>query len=229
MENFNLAFYTYFYGSDRNSSFAIPELPSIKYKCYYFTNNSKIIENLKKTNWITIYDNKKLITEDLIQSCMDGKHIKTMPQEYSELKEYDYLCYLDSKLDKINENFVKKMITKYFIEQNYALLLRNHCSKRNTIWDEFNESMLQPRYVLESNKYTKYIKNQLDNNLTEIVDQFCMCGFLIRNMKHSKMIEINNTWYKHIQECGIQDQISFFFIKQLFNEYIHPFAENPFL
>ena len=44
-----------------------------------------------------------------------------------------------------------------------------------------------------------------------------------------KMIEINTMWYKHIQECGIQCQISFHFIKQLFDEYIHPFTEIPFL
>jgi hypothetical protein len=42
------------------------------------------------------------------------------------------------------------------------------------------------------------------------------------------MIAINTTWYEHINECGIQDQISFFFIKQLFNNDIYPFFENPF-
>jgi hypothetical protein len=48
-------------------------------------------------------------------------------------------------------------------------------------------------------------------------------------MKHEKIKEINNTWYQHIQECGIQDQISFFFVKQLFNDYIYPFTEIPFV
>jgi hypothetical protein len=47
-------------------------------------------------------------------------------------------------------------------------------------------------------------------------------------MKHVKMVEINTTWYEHINECGIQDQISFFFVKQLFNDNIYPFVENPF-
>ena len=57
---------------------------------------------------------------------MDGKHIKTMSHEYSELKNYDYLCFLDSKLGNVNEQFVENFIHKYFIEQNYALLLRKH-------------------------------------------------------------------------------------------------------
>jgi hypothetical protein len=48
-------------------------------------------------------------------------------------------------------------------------------------------------------------------------------------MKHEKIIKINITWYQHIEECGIQCQISFYFVKQLFNDYIYPFTENPYL
>jgi hypothetical protein len=228
MMDLNLAFYTYFYGSNNNTAFKIPELPSLKYKCYYYTNNLSIIEFLKKTNWIGIYDNKPT-EDDLIESCMVGKHIKTMPKEYQELQDYDYLCFLDSKLDKVNEAFVEDYIVKYFIQQNYALLLRKHWGGHNSVWDEFNGSMNQHRYVLEREKYKKYINNQVNNGLSEITESYCACGFLIRNMKHEKMIEINNTWYQHIQECGIQDQISFFFVKQLFNDWIHPFTEIPFV
>lgn len=228
MEFFNLAFYTYFYGSNNNPAFKIPELPSLKYKCYYYTNNKSIIEKLKNTQWIGIYDDKQTV-DDLIESCMVGKHIKTMPHEYEELKYYDYLCFLDSKLDKVNEIFVENFITKYFIKQNYALLLRKHWFVNNNVWNEYNLSMFQKRYKIESNKYKNYINIQVKKGLSPKTEQHCACGFLIRNMKHEKIIELNTTWYKHIQECGIQDQISFFFIKQLFNDYIHPFTEIPFV
>ena len=43
MSNLNLAFYTYFFGTNNNPAFAIPDVPSEKYKCYYFTNNKTII------------------------------------------------------------------------------------------------------------------------------------------------------------------------------------------
>jgi len=228
MTELNLAFYTYFYGSNHNEAFKIPDLPSLKYKCYYYTNNSNIIQNLKHTNWIGIYDDKPT-TDDIIESCMVGKHIKTCPQEYPELKIYDYLCYLDSKLKMVNEKFVENYIINYFIQQNYALLLREHWGVHNSVWNEYNESMRQYRYTLESEKYKKYILNQVKNGLNEITEHHCACGFLIRNMKHEAIIDINTTWYQHIQECGIQDQISFFFVKQLFNDYIYPFTEIPFV
>ena len=223
----NLAFYTYFYGSNNNYACCIPSLPSLKYNCYYYTNNKYMIEQLKDTKWIAIYDNKQT-NDDLIESCMAGKHIKTMPQEYSELKDYDYLCYLDTKLNKVNEDFVENFIVKQFIEKNYCLLLRVHPFIKDNVWIEYDESMKQERYKINSDQYIQYIKNQINSGLSETVQKHCACGFLIRNMKHSKMIELNNTWYNHIQECGIQDQISFFFVKQLFNDYIYPFTENPF-
>ena len=165
----------------------------------------------------------------MIESCMVGKHIKTMPHEYAELKEYDYLCFLDSKLGKVSETFVENYIHTYFIEKNYALLLRQHWHIRDNVWNEFNESMYQERYRIESDNYRKYISNQVAKGLTETTDRHCATGFLIRNMKHEKMIELNTTWYQHIQECGIQCQISFHFINQLFREHIHPFTEYPFV
>jgi glycosyltransferase involved in cell wall biosynthesis len=223
----NLAFYTCFYGSDNNLAFKIPNIPSLKYNCYYYTNNKTIFEKLKETNWIGIYDNKPT-KDDLIESCMVGKHVKTMPHLYNEIKNYDYLCFLDSKLDKINEIFIENFIIKYFIEDNYALLLRKHWYINNKVWDEYDESINQERYRLESNKYKNYINNQIKNGLSEVTEHHCACGILIRNMKHEKTNKINETWYEHIQECGIQDQISFFFVKQLFEGHTHSFNENIF-
>ncbi len=40
-ENY-LAFYICLYGSDDNITFPIPQIPSYKHKCYYYTNNKKI-------------------------------------------------------------------------------------------------------------------------------------------------------------------------------------------
>jgi len=226
MTDLNLAFYTYFYGSNNNPAFKIPSVPSLKYKCFYYTNNITLIEQLNGTQWIGIVDNKPTC-DDLIESCMIGKHVKTMPHEYTELKNYDYLCYIDSKLDKVNDIFVEDFIDKYFIKEKYALLIRSHPIQR-TVWEEYIDSMHQERYMIHSDNYKKYIERQILCGLQEKVETHCACGFLIRNMKHQHMIAINTTWYEHINECGIQDQISFFFVKQLFKDDIYPFFESPF-
>jgi hypothetical protein len=224
----DLAFYTYFYGSDKNKAFMIPEIPSLKYACYFFTNNKQMMENLKNTKWITIYDDKPT-TDDLIESCMAGKHVKVLPHEYKELKDYSYLCFLDTKLDKVSESFVEDYIDRYFIKENYALLLREHWFISHNVWDEQHVSTGQERYRMQTDRYIQYIYKQINRGFSSHTEHHCACGFLIRNMKHEKIKEINNIWYEHILECGIQDQISFFFVKQLFMEYIYPFKELPFV
>ena len=229
--NMNLAFYTYFYGSNNNSAFSIPKIPSLTYPCYYFTNNKLMLDIISKhTKWIGIYQDKPT-TDDLIESCMIGKHVKVCPYEYDELKDYDYLCYLDSKLDHVKESFVEEFVTKYFIEQNYAILIRKHPFLPGCVWTEYVQAMQEERYVLQSEKYVRYINSQKKKGLEETYDKIphCACGFIIRNMKHEKLHEICDMWYSNIQECGIQDQIPFFFVRQLYSEYIYPFAEWPFV
>jgi hypothetical protein len=222
MKELNLAFYTYFYGSNNNISFKIPRVPTFKYNCYYYTNNEDLFNTLKLTKWIGIYDNKPT-KDDLVESSMVGKHLKSMPHEYPNLKNYDYLVFLDNKIDKLNVEFIIKCIHKYCIEQNYALLLKQHWFIKDSVWNEYNVSMHQERYRLESEKYVSYIKTQVNKGLSENTQQHCVTGILVRNMKHDKIIDINTTWYKHIQECGIQCQISFHFVKQLFNDNIYVF------
>ena len=232
----NLAFYTYFYGSDKNDAFKIPTIPSLTYKCFYYTNNVKLLFLLQKTKWIPVYDNKPT-NDDLIEGNMIGKYIKTCPHMFPHLKDYDYLCYLDSKLEHVSEHFVEQYIHKYFVgdndnnndnNKNYALILRNHTFLPPDIWKEYEVSMEQKRYRLQSEQYKKYINTQVKSGLQSVTPYHCQCGFIIRNMKHPEINNIGETWVKHIQNCGIQDQISFFFVKQLFSDYILPFKETPF-
>jgi len=227
-KKYNLAFYTCFYGSDDNLSFKIPELPSNKYDCYYFSNNMNLLKKLKNTKWLAIYDNKPVST-DIIESCMLSKHVKVSPELFPFLKDYDYTCFLDSKLDWVSEKFVEKFIKKYFIDQNYALLIREHETIKDSVWNEYSASMSQTRYVLQKDQYMSYIYKQIKKGLSENTERHCQCGFLIRNMNHPIIPELDNTWQSHIEECGIQDQISFFFVKQLFKEHIHIFKESPFI
>ena len=231
IENFNtkynLAFYTCFYGDSNNVAYKIPELPSEKYDCYYFSNNKELLKKLDGTKWIQVYDEKE-VTDDAIKSCMFGKHIKVVPEDFNVLKKYDYLCFLDSKLGKISEPVIENLIEKYCINQNYALLLRHHVFLNGSIWNEFTESIKQERYVKEKEQYISYIKEQINNGLSETTEKHAQCGLIIRNMKHPNINNLDKTWYSHIQKCGIQDQISFYFVKQLFMNDIYIFKDIPF-
>ena len=181
-----LAFYAYFYGSTNNIAFKIPELPSENYNCYYYTNNINMLEKLKETKWIGIFDDKPT-NDDIIESNMIGKYIKTCPHKFKELQDYDYLCYLDSKLGQANIPLIEEFINKYFVEQDYAIMLRQHWYiYSNNVWDEYKEAIQQERYRVHSDKYTNYINDQVGKGLSEITKNHCATGVILRNMKHEK-------------------------------------------
>jgi len=189
-----------------------------------YTNNSNMIQQLKSTNWIGIFHDVST-NDNLVESSMASKHVKACPHEFKDLKDYSYLCYLDSKVD-IDVNLIQTFILDYFIYDSYALLLPEHWFLQHDVWNEFNEAMKQPRYKLEAEKYKKYIATQVSNGLSHTTKHHCQTTLLIRNMKHPKIKELNSTWYEHIQECGIECQISFFFVKQLFSECVYSLQET---
>jgi len=223
-----LAFYTVFFGSNNNGAYNIPPLPSEKYDCYYYTNNSDMYDKLSNTKWIRIFVNKPT-TDDNIESCFLAKEVKIKPHIFAELEKYEFTCFLDTKLSKLSIPLIEDLIQKYMINNTYGLLLRKHWFIENSVWREYEESLMQHRYYLEKNKYTSYITKNIESGLAAITPYHCACGLLIRRMNHPKIKELNDTWYEHLLQCGIQDQISFFFVKQLYYDVVHAFTEQPFV
>jgi hypothetical protein len=226
--DYSLAFYTCFYGTNNNAGFKIPDLPSDKYDCYYISNNKELLDKLNGTKWIGIFHDKP-ITEDQNKSAMYSKEAKTVPENFKELGKYDYTCYFDSKLSKISEKFVESRINECFVSKNYALVIREHEFLKGSVWNEFDESLKQTRYFNEKDRYREYINKQISKGLKDNTDYHCQTGFIIRNMNHPKIKELDQVWFSHVNECGIQCQISFYFVKQLFEDSIYTFKESPFI
>ena len=75
--------------------------------------------------------------------------------------------------------------------------------------------MLQSRYKVEWEKTVEYINSEINNGY-KLESQMYWTSAILRNMKHEDINLINETWYDHIQKCGIECQISFNFISQRF-------------
>jgi hypothetical protein len=209
-----IAFYTVFIGSNNNKAFKSTTIPSNFYDCYYYTNNKEIIESLKGTKWIIKYLDIE-VSNDEIKSCMDAKHVKILPNLYNELNKYEYTVFFDNKLEIHNNIYeIERLID---IKMSYTpILIRRHELIGPKVLDEYKAAMNQPRYKKQSLQYMNYINNQVSKGLSlETKDHF-RCGFIIRKNSSPVVKNINETWYKHLIECGIEDQISFFFVKQLF-------------
>lgn len=219
-----ICYYTVFIGSNNNSAFKIPKLPSQYYDCYYYTNNKELYDELQNTKWKSILLDIE-VSDDVNKSAMDAKHLKARPDLYYDLNNYDYTVYFDSKLnvncDKDIENIIDTKM------KQYPMILRKHNNLKN-VWEEFDESMNHERYKKEKDKYIKYINKQLNNGLQSSTENHYITGFIIRDNNNPIVKEINKTWYEHILECGIECQISFSFIQQIYSEYIGSIEYDQF-
>ena len=208
-----LAYYTGFCGTNSNISNQIPKPPSDIYDCYYYTNNLDMYEQLKGTKWIRrfLYIEP---TEDFNTANFQCKHIKVCPHAYTDLQKYTYVMWLDSKIGKLDENLISNLISEHSLDND--MILRKHPWNGPYIWIEIDVSLKQKRYKPLSDQMHKYIYKQVENGLKDTTAWHAACTVIIRKMTENSA-KINDEWYKHIIECGIQDQVSFFFVKQLFS------------
>ena len=213
-----IAYFTCFFGGENNYSFMIPPLPSTKNDCYFFTNNPIICEKLKNTSWICIWMNIPIHNCEILDT-MESKEIRCCSHRFSQLKDYEYLCWLDSKL-QIYEDKVDEIINKMDLNSKTFALTKHPCSNDfHSVWDEYNLAIGVEKYGKQKEQYKKYIEKQLKLGFSEKINiHYCIGFFLIRTCDKSR--EIGEIWYKHIQECGIEDQISFQFIRQLYDNEI---------
>ncbi len=211
-----IAFYTCFFGADSNERNKIPPSPKLD-DCFFFTNNPNTYANLEKTGWNRIFVDVP-VKHNLTADAMDAKHLKACPYMYPELNGYDAICYFDSAL-KVNTDEVIELATKAFTYSNYDMIIARHPFISAT-WppsarSEFKNAMLQPRYEAERDRYEQYMAEQIRSGLLETDDIHYATGFIVRK-NNMEMRKLGEVWYRHILACGIECQISFFFVQQMF-------------
>jgi hypothetical protein len=216
----DIVFYTCFFGNDSNWANLIPSCPTTKYPCYYFTNNPNTFAKLSGTNWIPIFLNDFEIKHDMVESAFQAKLLKSCPHKFDIINKHKYNCYFDSK-HNVDADKIEKWVE--FLENNkYEIILPKHPLNFTCVWEEYNLAMQYEKYAKEGGKSKQYIESQL-NTLSDKVDYHLATQFIIRK-NTSKISELNEVWYTHIIECGIMCQLSFFFIQQLYKEYVYPIA-----
>jgi hypothetical protein len=88
--------------------------------------------------------------------------------------------------------------------------------------------MEQERYKLHEKRYRDYVDTQIKSGFKDIVTDHAQTGFIIRNMNHPRIKELDEFWYSEIKRIGIQCQIVFFFVRQRYSDIIKVFTEYPF-
>ena len=204
------AIYSCYYGCDNAITFKQP-----RYNCcdtFFFTNNYAAAILAEKNGWFVIFDNEP-VYEDYVLSTMQGKKVKCLPHNYNELSKYEYLIWVDDKT-MIDPLLVLNNGLNA-LEADGSLSVRLHPQSYKNIWAEYGISLLQARYRNEKYKMWEYIHDKISQGFSEEGNLFWN-NVIIRNMRHNEVNTIGERWLSEISVCGIQDQISFFFIAQEF-------------
>ncbi len=212
----SLCFYTCFFGPDGNVANQIPTPPSQTYPCFYFTNNPATLAKLQGTGWKAVDMTRIPIKLTDRENAADAKELKAAPHHFAELKPFAFTCYYDSKR-KVKDTDVVGMCEYLQAEaaKGAAFMIGHHPYCAAKVWDEFNLAMGQQRYREEEAKMRAYIAKQVAAGLKEEKEVHHQTGFIVRR-SCPEVEKLNETWWAHIQECGIECQVSFFFIHQLF-------------
>lgn len=215
-----LAYYTCFFGDINNMSFLIPKLPSTEHDCYYFTNNHTMYGLLMNTDFIPVLVDYAINCDSNELDIMKSKHVKCNLFDLNLLNSYEYICWFDNKLEVFHENIEATVNELQNSEQSIVLVKHPFCEKYNNIWDEYNLSISSEKYKREAEKYVNYINAMINNGYKqENKGYYPYSGLFIRkNNQISKSFSLD--WFNNIGQCGIQCEISLFFVLQDYNDKI---------
>jgi len=171
------------------------------------------LEQASSIGWIPLFMNAE-VSDNPIISAQQAKIAKVMPHKIQSLAEFDYLFYKDDKVD-VSASRMKEFVFS-LDEKKSPLSLRKHPFLDSNVLHEFGEAMLQPRYKAQWVDTVKYITKQVSYGYKLESDTLYATGALLRNMRHADIQKLNENWYSHIEQCGIECQISFHFIAQIF-------------
>jgi hypothetical protein len=212
----NLCFYTCFFGPDGNVANQVPTAPSKEYPCFYFTNNPGTLAKLQGTGWKGVDLTRIPIKSTDRENAMDAKELKAAPHHFAELKPFAFTCYMDSKLAVKDTDVVGMCEMLQSPEaKGAAFMIGHHPFCPLSVWGEFDMAMGQPRYKEEEAKMRAYIAKQLAAGLKAEKEVHHQTGFIVRR-SCPEVEALNEGWWADIKECGIECQVSIFFVHQRF-------------
>lgn len=189
---------------------------SQNFPSYFFSNNTSTLKKALKRGWIPIDYEPTTHEDDPVLNNLDAKVYKVRPHLHPTLNRYEYIFFLDSKI-RYNERALVNFLTT---RTEKAMFMIAHMSRtRPFLQNEFNESMNQERYAKQRDQILRFISTHEDESTKE-PDTFYQMSMILRKNAHPNTKDIGELWHDMIRECGIQDQISFYFVQQKFDHVI---------
>jgi hypothetical protein len=208
----NLAVYSTYCGTLQNLTFCARRYEN--YPAYFITNNRDVLPVAEANGWIPLLLEGMEPSDDPIVSATQAKLAKALPHRFEPLSQYDFLFYTDDKY-KLQETILPGLAASMRANRS-PMAMKLHPWLTPNVLLEYTESLGQKRYFDQRQMMIAYMTSQLNAGLKVQTDRHFTTNCILRDMRHPEIAALNETWYQHIQACGIECQVSFFFVAQLF-------------
>ena len=216
----NIAFVTGWVGDENTAKSKMARIPPVPLEkhSFFVSNNRRVLKRAFLQGWKTTYYNvtvNKLLESNVEKAIFwtnAGKRMKVFPQSFLD-KDYEFVAWMDNKWT-YNTIGVEDAIASW--NKNTAVQFKKHARICCGADLEYDASMSQPRYYAQRKQYQTYMIDQIHKGLELNGPRHLCATFILYNTKHNKTSAFQNTWFDHIQQCGIQDQISLYFVAQQF-------------
>ena len=198
----------------------IPPVP-LKNQSYFVSNNRHVLQKASLQGWKTTY--YEVMTDEALKTASEaekqvfwtnaGKRMKVFPQSFISDREYHFVAWLDNKWNW-NTVGTEDAIARW--NPDTVVQFHRHefvCCGADL---EYKASMPQPRYYLQRKQYQNYMYQEVSKGFLLNGPRHPCATYILYNLRHNASADFQNTWFDHIQRCGIQDQISLYFVAQRF-------------
>jgi hypothetical protein len=181
-----------------------------------YSNNRDYLGKAQQCGWTPVFlEQFSPPSSDDLLSATQAKYAKARPEILPELRAFDFTFYIDSKVALDSSRIPGYVQT--MLRTNSPIAIRHHPFLPMQVWAEFNEAMKQHRYALQRDKSYQYINWRLSDPKFKAEGPgigHYWTSAILRNMRHPDINRINEMWASDIEKCGIECQVSFFFVAQ---------------
>jgi len=215
-----IAIYSNYCGSDNGLRTNVNTNRVNTYPHFFYTNNGVAAMQMQGAGWTPIVLPIP-VHDDPVISCMQAKEQKCRPHLLKELQEFDFVVFRDAKMHGLDFPKLPGIIAQ-MQKREFHSAFPVHA--RNVV-AEACESMFQPRYANQRAQICAYIGDSLRRGYRASMPIHFGCNMFVRDMRHEDTTPLGEMWMDHTNQVGLQDQISFHFVAQVFPE-ILPIAQE---
>lgn len=207
------AIYSTYCGPTKGMSLAI-QAPAGAKNYYFASNNSECLTRAERLGWLPIFINSPVVNDPVLSSAQ-AKIAKALPHLFPELARFRYSIYFDDKQTGYSQYF--DAMHRRIKTSNAALSMTRHSFLSGNVLFEFGEAMKQNRYVRQREKIIQFITQKVAEGYSLECNNMFATGLIARDHQASLVEAINEDWYRAIEQCGIECQISFNIISQRYD------------